>query len=167
MATLFILIPFKENEVIKTKDLPKDAIDFRDQFALMSNKRIGENIGSDVTGGISVVYLDTRFTVTANDFIIVFAHGASTVADKLYSNEPQLQTATGVVITQLEAAQAQTAAKILFMCCFSALAGHIAVTWKARYRNQVVYGGDAAISNLFSATRTQIKSCCLALFKLQ
>jgi hypothetical protein len=166
MATLFILIPFRENDIIKTKDLPKEAIAFRDEFATMSNKRIGDNIGETVAGGISVVYLDSRFAVTADDFIIVFAHGSDLVADKLYSNDPRLQTPTADVIAQLEAGRAQTARKILFMCCFSALPGHIAVTWKAKYRAQVVYGGNAAISNLYSATRTQIRACCLALYTL-
>ncbi|WP_118973217.1 hypothetical protein [Taibaiella koreensis] len=166
MAKLFIFIPFEENEVDKSKDLPEQAIEFAGTFAKMSNKRIGENIDAEIREGIEVVYLDSDFTVSAADYIIVFAHGSKNTAGKLYSNDPQLSVATSIVIDQLKEAQAQRAQKILFMCCFSALAGHVAAAWKGEYRNQVVYGGDAAISNLYSATRTQIRACCKALFQL-
>lgn len=162
MAKLFIFIPFNEGLLNKSVDLPKDAIQFQTEFAGMTNRRIGENINADIAR-IEVVYANTAFTVTAADYIIVFAHGDKDIANTLYSNTPKLTTPVATAITKLESVGAQNALKILFMCCFSGLAGHIAVTWKTRYRAKVVYGGDAAISSLYSGTRTQIKACCLAL----
>lgn len=166
MATLFILIPFKKKQLNMLKDLPPQADSFALEFAGLKNKNIGENIGATIDGGISVVYADSDFTVGEDDYIIVFAHGAKQAPSKLYSNDPSLSVSVSEVIAKLEATGAQHAEKILFMCCFSALEGHIAITWKDRHEDQVVYGGSSAISNLYSSTRTQIKSCCLALFEV-
>lgn len=163
MATLFILIPFPQNQLDMHKDLPPQADQFEQEFAGLTNKKIGENIGAEIKDGISVVYVDTDFTVSDEDYIIVFAHGAKDVPSKLYSNDPSLSVTVSNVISKLEQADAQEAQKILFMCCFSSLTGHIAATWKKKHKSQVVYGGNAAISNLYSATRTQIRACCAAL----
>jgi hypothetical protein len=162
MAKLFFFIPFKKNKLKADKDLAQQANEFSNTFSGMTNERIGNNIGDEIDEGISVEYIDSNFTVTADDYIIVFAHGGED-DDKLCSNAPKLTTDVDTVITKLEAADAEQAAKILFMCCYSSHTDHIAKIWKRKHAGQAVYGSDTAISNLYAATRTQIRNCCAAL----
>lgn len=165
MAKLFIFMPFNKAQLQQQQDLPPQAMDFYNTFQTVTNKRIGDNIGAEISS-VEVVYADSAFTVTDKDYIIVFAHGGKDSND-LSSNIPQVFVSEKVVMDRLSQKKAYNAQKILFMCCYSALNDHIAQAWKKNYRGQTVYGGDSAISNLFSATRTQIKTCCLALFEVK
>ncbi|MCW3464737.1 hypothetical protein [Chitinophaga nivalis] len=165
MPTLFVFIPFNQHELSPTKDLPLQANELYLAFQAVSNKRIGENIGALISS-VQVVYLDSQFTVTNQDYIIVFAHGSKDAKNWLFSNVPPLEIKATDAMNVLIASSANKAVRILFMCCFSSLDGHIGQLWEAKYPNQTIYAGNAAISNLFSATRTQIRSCCLALFEL-
>ncbi|MCW3465940.1 hypothetical protein [Chitinophaga nivalis] len=169
MSKLFVFIPFKKSKLDMGKDLPPQAIDFQNTFNKVSSKLIRENINATIDS-LEVVYSGTKFTVTKDDYIIVFAHGSKKTSDKLFSNEPDLEVTTDAVIKELVTCKANTAKRILFMCCYSAVTTdskkHVAVLWKEKYPNQVVYGGDDAISYLFAATSTQIRACCIALFTI-
>lgn len=165
MANLYILIPFEKDKLEASEDLYSDALDLQTTFNTIANKRIGENIGVECTN-VYIVFIDSNFSVEAEDFIIVFAHGSKNHPNNLYSNNPLLEINTVAVTKKLNEAKAATASKILFMCCFSAKENHIGQVWKANHRNQTVYGSEDAISNLFSATRSQIRKCCAALSQL-
>ena len=165
MSNLYVFIPFNKNDLNSSKDLPEQAYKLQSKFNTVSNKRIGENIGVEISN-VSVVFMDTEFNISPNDYIIVFAHGNETNANNLYSNDPDLVVEATDVIEKLEGVAAYTAIKILFMCCYSALENHIAQVWLGNYNEQTIYGSDNDISKLFGATRNQIKDCCLALYEL-
>jgi len=104
--------------------------------------------------------------VRGRDFVILFAHGAPDDT-RLWNNVPGVAAVTLAQATgQLNAIGAANTARVLFMCCFSALANHIAATWKQANPQQSTFGGNAAISNFYSSTRTQIRSICAALYEL-
>ncbi|NIG54550.1 hypothetical protein [Chitinophaga sp. Cy-1792] len=168
MAKLFIFIPFKQSTLNDKEDLLKDATEFLTKFneitAGVASTKVGPYINADIVkGGLVIVYPETKFELTKDDFIIVFAHGSERTADKLFSNTPDLEVSTKIVKDLLVTAKANTAKEILFMNCYSKTAKHIAAEWKALYKDQMVYGGTQDVAKLFSATRTSITNCCIAL----
>lgn len=160
MPNLSILIPFDPDQ---RSDLDQGAAELKKSYDSIENHFLGQNIGAEIDG-ISILYRATKHRCTSNEYLIVFAHGGK--AETGLSNN-QGQAATMREVTSLLAnIGAANSKKILFMCCYSALRGHIADKWKSDFTNQEVYGGDSVISNLFSSTRTQIRAVCAALFQL-
>jgi hypothetical protein len=158
MSRIIILLPFQK----KTQsDLWLSATELRTFFYEEgTSTKIGENIGADVEG-IDIIYLTDNYDCNHGDYVIVFAHGADSNTN-LYDNKGGV-TSSLAVRKKLDIIQAQRVEKVLFMCCYSALDNHIARVWKKANQGQTVYGGNSAISNLYSATRTQIRTICFAL----
>jgi hypothetical protein len=162
MPDLVILIPFAPNPKC---DLDQQAAGLQAFFDQIDNHRIGPNVDAQITNVI-VLHKGINHQCAAGDFVLLFAHGAQDDT-RLWNNVPDVAPVTLAEATgQLNAIGAANTTRILFMCCFSALANHIAAIWKQTYRQQSTFGGDAAISNLYSSTRTQIYSICAALHQL-
>lgn len=160
MPNLVIVIPFTADPDC---DLDQSAEEMQNFFNSIANHLLGENVGATVDN-IVIVYEPTAYQCAAGDYVILFAHGGEEDTD-LSNNQGQTITMDDA-IAKLTAIGAQNTVRALFMCCFSGLAGHIGDTWKNGHPNQMTFGGNSAISNLYSATRTQIRAVCLALYEL-
>jgi hypothetical protein len=160
MPNLIIVIPF--NPDIDC-DLDISATEMQTFFNSIVNHDLGDNIGSQINN-INIVYQNTQYVCAAADYVIVFAHGGKDDSD-LSNNQGQVTTMANAIDKLIDIG-AQHTARMLFMCCFSGLANHIADVWKDQHADQETFGGNSAISNLYSSTRTQIKSVCLALYEL-
>jgi hypothetical protein len=160
MSNLVILIPFKADTCC---DLDQGAAEMKDFFDGIDNHRLGDNIGAQINN-IHIIHKATSYTCAMDDYVILFAHGGKEDSD-LTNNRKQTITMTDAII-KLTAIGAQNAVRLLCMCCFSALEGHIAAKWKAGHKRGETYGGNCAISNLYSSTKRQIYSVCAALYRL-
>ncbi|ANE75142.1 MULTISPECIES: hypothetical protein [Dickeya] len=160
MPNLVIVIPFTADV---NCDLDRGATDMRNFFNSIANHNVGENIGTQINQ-IDIVYRNTVYNCANGDYVIVFAHGGdnNTV---LANNQGQTITMNNT-IGLLENIGVNNTARVLFMCCFSGVQGHIARVWKARHPAQQTYGGNGVIANLYSSTRTQIRAVCAALGQL-
>lgn len=162
MPDLVILIPFAPNPAC---DLDQQADQLQAFFNQIVNHEIGPNVGAQIAN-IFVLHAGMNHQCAAGDFVILFAHGAENDT-RLWNNVQGVPPVTLAQATgQLNAIGAANAARVLFMCCFSALANHIAATWKQAHAPQSTFGGNAAIANLYSSTRTQIYRICAALKQL-
>lgn len=160
MPNLIIVIPFK---VDPDCDLDESATKMQTFFGSIANHHLGENVGADIDN-IVIVHQPTRYRCAAGDYVILFAHGAKENTN-LYNNQGQQITMVNA-IKKLTTIEAQNATRLLCMCCFSGLVGHVGTIWRANHADQETYGGDSAISNLYSSTRTQIYAVCKALYEL-
>ena len=160
MSDLVIVIPFTADPDC---DLDQMAEQMQAFFNSIQNHRLGENVGADIDN-IDIVYQPTPYQCAADDYVILFAHGAQD-RTTLYNNQGQ-QISMANATAKLTAINAQQTTRVLFMCCYSGLAGHIGANWKIANPGQETFGGDSAISNLYSSTRTQIYAVCAALFPL-
>ena len=160
MPNLVILIPFKADPEC---DLDQNATEMQQFFNSIENHRLGENVGATVDA-INIVYQPDEYECAEGDYVIIFAHGGEDDTE-LSNNQGQTISMDGA-ITELEAIGAQNTTRVLCMCCYSALEGHIGAVWKGDHEDQETYGGSSAIANLYSSTRTQIRAVCLALFEL-
>ena len=160
MADLVIVIPFTADP---NCDLDQSAAEMQNFFNSIQNHVLGQNVGAQIDS-INIVYEPDAYQCAAGDYVILFAHGGQDDTD-LSNNQGQTITMDDA-IAKLDAINADQVARVLFMCCFSGLAGHIGATWKAAHPAQQTYGGNSAISNLYAATRTQIRAVCLALYAL-
>jgi hypothetical protein len=160
MPNLVIVIPFNADA---TCDLDISATEMQTFFNGIANHYLGNNLGSQINN-INIVYQDTQYNCAAADYVIVFAHGGKEDSE-LSNNRGQVITMDNA-INKLTDIDAQNTERLLCMCCFSGLPDHIGAVWKDQHAAQETFGGDSAISNLYSSTRTQIKTVCLALFQL-
>ncbi|MFB6457103.1 hypothetical protein ACE38W_17665 [Chitinophaga sp. Hz27] len=168
MAKLFIFIPFNKSSLDVNVDLLKDATQALNEFNTVMEKNAKSTIGKHidahiVKGGLEIVYADSKFVMTKDDYIIVFAHGSPRTADKLFSNTPDLEVTTSSVKALLKKCNANAAKMILFMNCYSKNPKHIAAEWKTENSKQIVYGGSQDVAKLFTATRNSIINSCIAL----
>jgi len=160
MPDLVIVIPFNADA---NCDLDQGAADMQTFFNSITNHVLGENVGAAINS-INIVHQPTQYQCAAGDYVILFAHGGE--EDSVLSNNRGETITMNGAIAKLTAINAGAAARVLFMCCFSGLAGHIGTQWKATHGAQETYGGNSAISNLYSVTRTQIRAVCAALYPL-
>ncbi len=162
MPNLVILIPFAPNPKC---DLDQQAGQLEAFFNQIANHEIGPNVGAQINNVI-VLHTGSNYQCAAGDFVVLFAHGAQNDT-RLWNNVPGVAPITLAEATgQLNAIGAAKTTRILFMCCFSGLANHIAAIWKKAHPGQSTFGGNAAIANLYSSTRTQIYRICFALYEL-
>lgn len=161
MPDLIIVIPFTADA---NCDLDQYAMEIQQFFNQITNHNLGENIGTEIDH-IRIVHKPTDFSCNNGDFVILFAHG-SREATALYNNQGEMIT-MDKAIAKLISIHAHKAKRLLFMCCYSGLDGHIGSVWKGNNSAQETLGGNTDISNLYTSTRTQIRSVCGALFELQ
>lgn len=162
MPDLVILIPFAPNAAC---DLDKQADGLREFFNQIEDHKIGPNVGAQIAK-IVVLHVGMNHQCAAGDFVILFAHGDKNDT-RLWNNVQGVPPVTLAEATgQLNAIGAANAARVLFMCCFSALPNHIGAIWRQAHANQSTFGGDAAIGNLYSSTKSQIWKICFALKEL-
>lgn len=160
MPDLVIVIPFNANQ---ESDIDTGAADMQNYFNTAESKFIGQNVGSDI-GKIEIAHLPTPHTCAIGDYVIVFAHGGWNSTN--LTNNKNGVTSLNDTMAKLAEIRAERAARILFMCCFSGLDGHIASVWKAANPNQHIYGGSDVISYLYKSTRKGIIGVCLALSEI-
>jgi hypothetical protein len=158
MANLIILIPFPANP---NCDLDQGAADLQQRFNLMPpDPVLGDNVNREIHS-VVILNFGSQYACGPDDCVILFAHGGQ--LDTGLSNNQGANITMNNAIQALAQIGAGTTARVLFMCCFSALDGHIAAVWAAGYPNQSTFGGFAAIATLFNATRHGIRGVCLAL----
>ena len=133
MVNLIIFIPFEADENCDLAD--------------SSKKSLPENVSAEVKE-IKIVHSSDNYTCSEEDVVIVFGHGGKDNAD-LSNNQGQRATAKKT-LEMLETMKAQTTQRILFMCCYSAVEGHLAQKWKAKYPTQMAFGGLADIASLYN-----------------
>lgn len=160
MPDLIIVIPFAPDQDC---DLDRGATDMKVFFDKINNHRLGEHIGAEING-IVIAYKDDDVECEDGDYVILFAHGAEHTST-LYNNVGQEITMEDA-LEELTAIRAQTAERVLFMCCYSAREDHIGRVWKDDHEDQATFGGEHDIATLYSATRTQIKTVCFALHEI-
>jgi hypothetical protein len=160
MPNLVIVIPFTANPQC---DLDQSATEMQQFFDSIVNHQLGMNVGTAINN-IVIVHEPTPYQCSVGDYVLLFAHGAKKDSD-LSNNQGQVITMDNT-IAKLTAIGTQNTARLLCMCCFSSLQGHVGSAWKNAHTTQETYGGDSAISNLYSSTRTQIRKVCAALFEL-
>ncbi|CAE7562195.1 trmH [Symbiodinium sp. CCMP2456] len=144
MVNLIILIPFAADE---NCDLDQMSSAFQRDLADSSKKSLPENVSAEVKE-IKIVHSSDTYTCSEEDVVIVFGHGGKDNAD-LTNNQGQRATAKKT-LEMLETMEAQTTRRILFMCCYSAMEGHLAHKWKAKYPTQMTFGGLADIASLYN-----------------
>lgn len=160
MSNLVILIPFNPDPDC---DLDLQATTMQEFFDSIANHRLGDNVGAEIDN-INIIYRLTPYACAEDDYVIIFAHGGPENSD-LANNQGQV-TSMADAITKLEAIEAQNTQRLLCMCCYSRMEGHIGAVWKAQYGKQETFGGNKDIATLCSNTRTQIRAVCLALSEL-
>lgn len=113
---------------------------------------------------VVVVYKDEEEVhgnqVRAGDVLVVHAHGATTDT-KAYDNTPNDRgLSLSQLISRLQTLRAPVASKCYFAICHSALEGHIAADWKAKYGDrQCIYGRHGEMQGgLIRRTRTSVWS---------
>ncbi|CAE7341691.1 trmH [Symbiodinium microadriaticum] len=144
MVSLIILIPFAADE---NCDLDQMSSTFQSDLADSSKKSLPENVSAEVKE-IKIVHSSDTYTCSEEDVVIVFGHGGKDNAD-LTNNQGQRATSKKT-LEMLETMKAQTTRRILFMCCYSAMEGHLAHKWKAKYPSQMTFGGLADIASLYN-----------------
>jgi hypothetical protein len=161
MANLVIIIPFTADPDC---DLDNEANNLLNFFQNLRGNAasvpLGANVGVNISN-INIVYPETNHAVAEGDYVILFAHGGQD--DSALTNNMGQSITVDAAAALLAAKMAQNAAKLLCMCCYSALQTHIAQVWRAEHPQQQTYGSDSAISNLYSSTRQSIRAVCAAL----
>ena len=162
MANLIIVIPFKPDE---SCDLDQMSSDFQKALAASSKKSLPENVAAEVQE-IKIIYRNDDYTCEKEDVVICFGHGGEDNST-LSNNQGQSITATET-IQKLEAIGAQNTRRLLFMCCYSAMEGHLAPQWKSKYPSQTTFGGPADIARLYAGpTRSGLfTGVCTALLEV-
>jgi hypothetical protein len=106
-----------------------------------------DNGGTAAGTPVTVIYRGEENNQVVNgDTLVVNAHGADGTDTKLYDNTAGAggKRTVGQLTADLNALSAQNAARVVFVVCFSAVAGHVARTYKANNPTQTVYGSVPA-----------------------